>query len=415
MIADRITRGSVIVITAVLGVMVSFGSLVVFSFGVFMKPLSRQFGWSRSEISLGFTVTALMIAVFSPLIGRIVDRIGARRVLLPCTAVYGVAFCCLALLRTLPEFYAIYLAIGMVGIGTTQLCYGRVISAWFDRRRGIALAAMMTGVGAGAIGIPPLATWLIDSFGWRPAYLILGGAIFLFSIIPTALFLRETPPGAPQERPALARLKLPGLNAGDAFRTPTFWMLVTGFFLFSMSVNGCIAHLVPMLTDRGIGNQGAALALSILGVLTLCGRLLTGVLLDRFHGPRVTVVFFSIAAAGVAVISQAHQLAIAYTGAALIGLGMGAEMDVMLYLISRYFGLRSFSEIYGYALTGYAVAGALGPLFMGWSYDQLHSYTVVTVIFAAVMFAGALVLGLLPAYPQLETKEPVAAAVAPAI
>ena len=415
MIADRITRGWVIVLAAVLGVMVSFGSLVIFSFGVFIKPLSRQFGWNRGEISLGFTLAALMIAVFSPLIGRVVDRIGARRVLIPCTVVYGVAFCCLALLKTLPEFYAIYLALGMVGIGTTQLCYARVISAWFDKRRGIALASMMAGVGAGAIGIPPLATWLIDGFGWRFAYLILGGSVFVFSVLPTALLLREGPPGSPRERPALARLKLPGLNAGQAFGSGSFWMLLSGFFLFSVSVNGCIAHLVPLLTDRGFGNQEAALAASLLGVFTLGGRLLTGALLDRFHGARVTGIFFTIAAVGVAIVSQARNIPVAYTGAALIGLGMGAEADVMPYLISRYFGLRSFSEIYGYAFTAYATAGALGPLFMGWSYDQLHSYTVVTLVLAAVMFAGALVLGLLPRYPQLEPKVTELGAAAPAL
>jgi MFS family permease len=403
MIADRVTRGWVIVLTSVLGITVSFGSLVIFTFGVFLKPLSGQFGWSRAEISLAFTLTALMVAVFSPFIGRLVDRVGARKVLLPCVAVYGAAFCCLSLVKTLAGLYTIYILLGVVGNGTTQLCYARVISAWFDRRRGLALATMMAGVGAGAIGIPPLATWLIEAYGWREAYLLLGGSVFVLGMIPAALWLRETPPKGEHETAERANSEKSPLKAGmrgaEAVRLPVFWFLLTGFFLFSVSVNGSVAHLIPILTDRGISSDTAALAASTLGVLTLCGRLLTGLLLDRFFGSRVAGIFFGIAAVGVAILSQAHEVATAFLGAALIGLGMGAEADVMPYLISRYFGLQSFSEIYGYAFTAYALAGALGPLLMGWSFDRFHSYSNALLGLAAAMLTGAAVLASLPRYP----------------
>jgi MFS family permease len=408
--ADRVTRGWVILMTSVMGIAVSFGSLVIFAFGVFIKPLSDQFGWSRTQISLAFTLTALMVAAFSPFIGRIVDRVGARKVLLPCVAVYGAAFCCLALVKTLVGLYAIYVLLGVVGNGTTQLCYARVISAWFDRRRGLALATMMAGVGAGAIGIPPLATWLISAYGWREAYLLLGVSIFVLGMIPAALSLREMPPDAARSDAAAAPARLPGMRGAEAVRMPVFWLLLTGFFLFSVSVNGSVAHLIPILTDRGIGTETAALAASMLGVLTLCGRLLTGVLLDRFSGSRVTGIFFGIAAVGVAVLSQAHAVVTAFTGAALIGLGMGAEADVMPYLISRYFGLHSFSEIYGYAFTAYALAGALGPLLMGWSFDRFHSYSTALLCLAAAMLTGAAVLASLPRYSVLAAAGELAAA-----
>ena len=417
MIADRVTRGWVIVMTSVMGIAVSFGSLVIFAFGVFIKPLSDEFGWSRTQVSLAFTLTALMVAAFSPFIGRVVDRIGARKVLLPCVAVYGVAFCCLSTIRTLAGLYTIYAVLGIVGNGTTQLCYARVISAWFDRRRGLALATMMAGVGAGAIGIPPLATWLISAYGWRETYLLLGGSIFILGMIPAALWLRETPPNAFEKtKPGAVSpgtVRPAGMRSGQAVRMPVFWFLLTGFFLFSVSVNGSVAHLIPILTDRGIGSETAALAASMLGVLTLLGRLLTGVLLDRFSGSRVTGVFFGIAAIGVAVLSQAHAVTAAFAAAALIGLGMGAEADVMPYLISRYFGLLSFSEIYGYAFTAYALAGALGPLLMGWSYDRFHSYSIALLALSAAMLTGAAVLASLPRYPAPAAAEPFAAAAIP--
>ncbi len=251
MFADRVTRGWVIVMTSVMGIAVSFGSLVIFAFGVFIKPLSDEFGWSRTEISLAFTLTALMVAAFSPFIGRIVDRVGARKVLLPCVAVYGAAFCCLGYVKTLAGLYSIYVLLGIVGNGTTQLCYARVIAAWFDRRRGLALATMMAGVGAGAIGIPPLATWLIGAYGWREGYLMLGLSVFVLGLIPAGLLLRETPPDAVRQSKEATPVET-GMRGMEAARTPVFWILLTGFFLFSVSVNGSVAHLVPVLTDRGI-------------------------------------------------------------------------------------------------------------------------------------------------------------------
>jgi MFS family permease len=403
--AERIARGWIVVATAVLGIMVSFGSLVVFSFGVFLKPLSEQFHWDRAEVSLGFSLAALSVAVCSPVIGRIVDRVGPRRVILPCVTVYGLAFCALSLLHgALWQFYATYIVIGVVGNGTTQLCYAKAITAWFDRRRGIALAVMMAGVGVGAMAVPPAATWLIAHLGWRTAYLVLGATILAFGILPAALFLRETPAGArvPSHGGGADR-SATGLRTGEAVRTGVFQLLLAAFFLFSIAVNGSIAHLVPMLTDRGFSPERAAFAASILGGATLVGRLLTGTLLDRFHGSRVAGLFFGIAALGVVVASRAHTLAIAYSGTALIGFGMGAEADVMPYLISRYFGLRSFSELFGYSFTAYAVAGALGPWLMGRSYDRFHSYSTAMLLLGGAMFAGAAILASLPRYSRTMT------------
>jgi MFS family permease len=392
----RPAAGRIIAIS-VPGIMVSFGCLVIFTFGAFVKPLNERFGWSRGEISLAFTFAALMIAISSPLLGRAMDRIGVRRVLLPCVAVYCAAFTSLSLIGSLAALYAAYIVMGIVGNGTAHLAWARVISTSFDKRRGIALATMMAGVGAGAIGIPPLATWLIGSFGWSATCLLLGAAIFAFGFLPPLLFL-----------PDVRGSRNPGSRTG-AFRSVRadriFWLLMGGFFFFSISINGVIAHLIPMLTDRGLHASAAAFAASMLGALTLIGRLLTGALLDRFHGSYIGGLFFALAAIGVAALSQAATIPAAYTAAGLVGLGLGAEADVMPYLISRYFPMESFSEIYGYSFTAYAIAAAFGPLLMGWSFDQFHSYSNAALALAGAMMVGAITVGFLPAYRVTEVAK----------
>jgi MFS family permease len=384
-----------IILISVPGIMVSFGSLVIFTFGAFLKPLNERFGWSRGQISLAFTLAALMVAIFSPILGRLIDRIGVRRVLLPCVAIYCVAFTSLAVIRSLAALYLAYAVMGIVGNGTAHLAWARVISSSFDKQRGLALATMMAGVGAGAIGLPPLATWLVGSFGLSSACLIFAGAIFVLGLLPPLLFLPDIRGSENWKRQTS--------SFRDVRRNQIFWRLITGFFLFSISINGVIAHLIPLLSDRGLRVSTAGLAASMLGVLTLFGRLFTGALLDRFSGSYVGGVFFGLAAMGVAALSQARTIPSAYAAAGLIGLGMGAEADVMPYLISRFFPMDSFSEIYGYSFTAYAIAGACGPLLMGWSFDRFHSYVSAALVLAGAMLAGALTIGFLPAYrtPEL--------------
>jgi MFS family permease len=143
----RVDYGWVLVAVAFLAVSVSFGPVIVFTFGVFLRPLSEEFGWSRGEISTAFSVAALTVSMVSPIIGRLTDRIGPRAVVLLCASVYCLAFGSLARLSAaLWHLYAAYIVIGLVGNGETQLPYSRAITEWFDRQRGFELSLMMTGV-----------------------------------------------------------------------------------------------------------------------------------------------------------------------------------------------------------------------------------------------------------------------------
>ncbi len=385
-----------VVLAAFFGVMVSFGSLFVFTFSVFLKPLSAEFGWSRESVSAAFGIAAMSVAATSPVIGRLLDRHGPRPVILPCMAIYGLAFASLSLLSaSLAHLYAVFLLMGIVGNGTTQMGYARAVASWFSARRGLALALTVSGVGAGALVFPPLAQRIIDSHGWRSAYLLLGGCILLLGIPLTALFVRER--GSASDRHGNAAT---GIPARQGLLMLPFWILAAVLVLSSMAINGALTHFAAALTDRGVAAGHAALALSVLGGMSLAGRLLTGALLDRFSGPRITFLLMAGASAGIAILATGSSAAAAFAAASLIGLGLGGEADVIPYLLARYFGLKEFSTLYGFSWTAYAVAGGAGPVIMGRVFDLTGSYDALLWTLSALTLAAGLLALALPVYPS---------------
>jgi MFS family permease len=189
----------------------------------------------------------------------------------------------------------------------------------------------------------------------------------------------------------------PGASLRDGLGSRVFWILVVVLFVSSIAQNGAITHMSALLTDRGVSASGGAIALSAMGGASLLGRLVTGWLLDRFFAGRVSFVLLAIAALGAFVLSGANSLALGVLSAVLIGFGMGGEADVTPYLLSRYFGLRSFTTLYGLTWTAYAIAGAIGPMIMGKAFDATGSYEALLVTLAVGTFSvGALMLRIPP-------------------
>ncbi len=394
MMRMRTESGWSVVVAAYFGVMVGFGSLLVFTFGTFVKPLGTAFGWNREDVSAAFGFAALTVAVCSPLLGRLLDRYGPKRIIIPCMAVFGISFASMGFLTPhLYHLYAVFVVLGVVGNGTSQMGYSRAVATWFDRRRGIALALVMAGSGTGSMLFPPLAQTLITHFGWRAAYMLLGGLVLLLGIPLTAVFVREGPPSGHETEHAAA-----GASVRTSVRSRAFWILIATLFLGSISVNGAITHLSPLLTDRGFSLEQAAGVASSLGFASFAGRLVTGALLDRFAGQRVAFVVMFATAAGILLLAWAASMLTAIAAASLIGLGMGAEADITPYLLTRYFGLHSFSTLYGLGWTAYAIAGALGPWLMGRAFDLTGSYSRLLAGLSGAVFLAAVAFLLLPAY-----------------
>jgi MFS family permease len=374
-------------------VLVSFASLLVYTFAIFLKPLAAEFGWSREAISAAFGVAALAVAACSPPLGWMLDRYPARRIILPCITIFGCAFASLSLLTGhLWHLYATFLILGVVGNGTAQLAYSRVLTTWFRERRGVAFSILLGGSAMGAMVLPPIAEGLVQRVGWRASFAILGATVLAVGL-PCGSRVREL-----SSDPNCAARAVSGAAVSEGLRSRIFWIIVAGLFLLSISQNGVITHLAALLTDRGISAAKAALAVSAMGGAILVGRLFTGWLLDRYFAPRVAVCLLALSALGTFLLAGAHSFLVGFGAAALLGFGMGGEGDVTPYLLSRYFGLRSFSTLYAFTWTAYAIAGAVGPIVMGRAFDATGSYRVLLIQFGVATLAAASLMLFLPRY-----------------
>lgn len=413
--SGKVFYGWWIVFFAAIGLFMGYGPIVTFTFGVFFKPLSQEFGWSRGQVSLAFSLSLLVMSLLFPLVGRLVDRFGARRVIVPSVFLFGLGLMSFAFLSPhLWHLYALYLLLGVVGGGTAPIPYSNVLSHWFDKRRGLALGVAMVGLGLGAFIMPFWAQRLIELAGWRGAYVYIGLMVMVVAIPVVAVFLKETPQllgltpdgELTREAPTGHEAQEGGMSAREAWRTDTFWLLISAFFLMSASVHGCLIHLVPLLTDSGVTPQTAALATSLLGGALLLGRVGAGYLLDHFFASMVALGFFSGAAGGFILFWSGATGALVFVAAFLVGLGMGAEGDIIAYLVSRYFGLRSFSEIYGYAFAAFTLGGVVGPLLMGIGFDLTGSYRLVLGAFVFASLLAAALMTRLGPYRLWEATSP---------
>jgi MFS family permease len=384
-----------VVLAACFGVMAGFGSLFVYTFAVFVKPLNAEFGWSREAISSGFAIGAVTVGLCSPVLGRWLDRYGPRRIILPCMTVFGCGILSLALLRSgVWQFYATCFVLGLVGNGAAHLAFSRSISTWFERRLGTALAFVMVGSGLGAMILPVIAQSIISRSGWRAAYLALGAISLLLGLPLSWRYICERG----SVRHESAPVEHTGKTWQQGLRAFPFWIIVAVLCVSAISMNGAITQMSALLTDRGISASQAALCASLLGGTSLLGRVGVGWLLDRFFGGRVSFVISLTTAAGVFLLARANSFPAGCVAAGLIGIGAGGEAAITPYLLTRYFGLRAFSTLYGFTWTFYAASAAVGPIILGRAFDSTGSYVSLLVLLAGALAVAAVMNLLLPRY-----------------
>ena len=386
-----------VVFGSTLGLMVANGPVVFFTFGLFLGPVTSEFGWDRATFSSSLLVGHALAATAYPFMGRWIDRYGIRRVTLTFIPLFALSTAAISLTPASPvAFIALAGLCGLVSTGQAPPAYAKAVSAWFDERRGLALGIAMAGIGVGATVVPQFARLAIDAYGWRAAYVALGALTFAVAFPAVALFIRE-----PEAAPRTAGLEpeaLPGLTLAEALRSSSFWLLAIAVFLVVTTINGIVAHLVPLLTDRGLDVRQATATLSFVGVSTIAGRLVAGYLLDRLFGPYVAAGLFVLPLAAVGLLPSGAGGIAPTLAAVSLGFGLGAEIDVIGFLASRYFGLRAFGQIYGCLFAIFTLGTGLGPVLMAVSFDATRSYDVTLGAFGVALVCASVLVSRLGPY-----------------
>lgn len=345
-------------------------------FNVLGGPMAEEFGWERSVVTNGLSLETVMVGVSIVALGFLVDRFGPRLPSVPMSLMFGGG---LMLMAALPSseflFYALCLFVGAGAGAVNPVAHSTVVSAWFQDRRGLALGFLMAGLGACGVLMPYLANWVLSWGGWRLTFLVIGA---LCTVIPAGVYAFVT--RMPEEHDAERKeARAQGATAGESLWTIArkyrqFWLLSLSIFLVSSATFGLMGQVVPMTTDKGIDRAGAVAALSVISFASIAARLLVGYLLDRLYAPILAGVIFALCGVGVFLIISSTSLGFIILGAALVGVGLGAEGDVAAYMCSRYFPKHSYGRALGFVYFLYAQGAAFGVFLLGQVYGATGSY-----------------------------------------
>jgi predicted MFS family arabinose efflux permease len=383
-----------IVFASALSHMVGQGAINIFAAGVFIGPITQELGIGRGVMSSAVGLSSVMTALTIPFLGRLIDRFSVRPILLISIVAFALATAALSQLQPFLLF-PLFAVSGICGAAQTATPYSKVVVGWFDRERGLALGIMLVGVGLGGVLTPQLAGFLVAHFGWRMAYAGMGVAIILIAFVPTAIFIRERHRTSSRGE----AMQLPGLTFAEAISCSwQFCFLMIAFFLVSVGVNGIIIHVVPLLTDRGMSASAATAILSVSGIAGMVSRVICGYLMDKIYAPYVGIGFFLLPLMGVALFASGLDGYAPLLGMICVGAGLGAEIDLMSFLIARYFGLRAFGALHGLIFSAFLLGQAGGAGVMGWSVQLLGSYLPGLAAMEVFFLIACVLLALLGPY-----------------
>lgn len=383
-----------VVAAAAIGLAVGFSVYISYVFGLFIRPLEAEFGWSRSEITFALTLSTWTVVIVSPLVGWLLDRYGPRRLLLPSVIGLAAVVCGLAAQPgNLRLFYALHLLLPWVAAGTLPVVYTRAVVGWFDDRRGLALGLALSGVGLGALVLPSAIQAAVAAWGWRAGYLAFAAPMVVLALPALTLFFRDRGDGG-QQITEEAVSPVAGYAFGQAVRTPAFWMLILIFAALGVMTLGIAVSIAPLLGDRGFSPAAVGVFASTLGAGVLLGRLAAGALIDRLPPGLVAFACLGASAAGLVLLAVEPSTTGVTVALLLVGFGIGAEFDFMSYFISRRFGLRSYGRLYGWVYSAFQLGCGIGPLLMAMVQARTGNYAAGLVVLA-ICAAGAGLLFLL--------------------
>ena len=395
-----------LVVAAMLGL--SFGSVPAATLGLFMEPLEAEFGWSRAMISGGMMMFAAIGLPLTPFAGALADKVGSRACVIPGLAACGIAFAAFGLMTGAPLlWWAIWVVYALASLLIRSMIWNAEVSKAFETSRGLAIALVLSGFALAQVIAPPLTHFLITSVGWRAAYVWIGLGWAGVGLAFTVLFFRSAQAraaAAGKTNPSSAPRAVPGgLTLGQAMRNPAMIRIFLAIFLSTLMGAAVAIHFVPLMEWAGANRTVAATVAGLLGVGSLCGKLMSGWLVDRITSGFLRFAIFALPAVGYLLIWQSDGIFLFLAlGGLFMGFGSGGALQMGTYLTTRYGGMRNFGTIFGVISSAMGLSGGVGPVVSGWIYDTTGSYALVLLIaIPSVLAAGLLLVGL-GAYPQFE-------------
>jgi MFS family permease len=383
-------RGWPLLVGCFLGIAIGVSSLYFYSLGIFIKPMAAEFGWSRGSASLGAFVGTAAAALMAIPTGRLVDRLGSVPVAMGSLLLLAIGFAALGLATTnLTSFLVLSALLSLLTAGSSPLSFTRLVVATFDRQRGLALGFVLAGTGAGAIIIPRTLAPYIATHGWRAGYLAMA-AVIAVTFLPLWGFLARANRAPVKRTPPMPLALLVG--------NPATRLLGGIFFLAAVAILGTVVQFVPMLSDWGMTPANAGATASLIGVAAIAGRLIAGALLDKLPPHQVTAALFAIAATGIALLGWG-RVAVASGGALVIGFAVGAEVDLIAFLVGRFFLKPVYGQVYGAIYATFLIGGSIGPVLSGYLHDQSGDYRLSLFVMAALLAFAATLSGRISRLP----------------
>lgn len=388
-----------VAIAATIANMVCMTAAISATIGVFLVPIAGEFHWPRAAVTGVLGLISVISAVTYPLIGRAMDRFGSRRLLI--AGNLGLAGAIMLVSQAsggMLDFYWRFALVGLFGTvaSTGMLC--KVVSNWFDGRRGLMLGVTAgVGNGVGATVMPILAGLFLNAYGWREAYLLIGLIVAGAGAPVMLAWLRDAPDEAttPQTAAQVAALA-DGLSLSEALHTRTFWLMLLAVAAGAGGMTAVFTHVVPILTDHGVGLGEATGVLAVFALVCAAWQVVTGALLDALRTPRLVVPMYASAIAGLLLLQFGHGTGQIMTAGLLLGIGMGAEYGALSYFVSRYFGLAHYGTILGTFYAVVAFTQGATPALMDMSFDASGSYATASLVIVGALTLGMALLALLP-------------------
>ncbi len=380
------------------------------AFGVFFKQLLADFDWSRATLS-GAQSLALLIAGFlGILVGRLNDRFGPRVVMTVAGFFFGLGLLLMSGLSNVWQLYLFYGVVVGIGLSSIDIIPLSTIARWFVRRRGMMTGIAKVGTGTGQFVIPLVASMLIVAYGWRNSYIIIG-AVAMVLLISIGQLLRRNPAGMGllpdgnrESQAASSKPAETGFYLQEALRTRQFWTICLTYLATMFCLLIIMVHIVPHATDIGISSTTAAGILSAIGGISMAGRFVTGIAIDRIGNRLSMIICFILLILALLWLQLARELWMLSLFAVVYGFAHGGLFTVISPIVAEYFGLRTHGALFGIVFFSSMVGGAAGPVIAGHIFDTTGSYNLAFRICTAV---GALALGLVLSLGQtrLNKKE----------